>query len=64
MIYTNIYTDKTVLCLHRCLFRMSILYAYIVIIYFAFDKVFLFLLKNFTTTTTTNGFYIVYCGRT
>ena len=32
------------------LFCMSILYAYIVTVYFAFDKV---LLKNFTTTTTT-----------
>jgi len=30
---------------------MSILYAYIVIVYFAFDKV---LLKNFTTYTTTD----------
>jgi len=31
---------------------MSILYVYIVTVYFAFDKV---LLKNFTTTITTTG---------
>jgi len=43
------FLKHSVLCLHCCLFCMSILYAYIVVVYFAFDKDFV------------KKFYYYYC---